>query len=142
MIVYLDAPDISERIKEIVFRLELDHVRADRVACYRSKGSSAKGTIARCHALPKIMQKALQCQPFYIIEVISEEFDEMPEDEQTRTLVHELLHIPLAFGGGFKHHDFVNDEMVERFYKKFMIEKEKEQKNIDFKDKLKDVFKR
>ncbi len=142
MIAYLDAPDISERIKNIIFKLQLDHVKVDRIACFRSKGSGAKNTIARCHALPKIMQKALNCQPFYIIEVISEEFDKMPYEEQTKTLIHEILHVPVAFGGGFKHHDYVNEAMVDKFFKQYNNLNDVEKQETLFKDKIKEIFKK
>lgn len=120
MIKYSDADDIKEKVRRIVFVLELDHVNLNRIAFIRSDGSAAEGTIARCHALSRIMQKGLECKPFYIIEVISEQFDKMSEEEKTKTLIHELLHIPRAFGGGFRHHDFVDDRMVNRFYRQFL----------------------
>ena len=117
MIAYIEAPDIMERVKEIIFKLELDHVQIENIACFRSKGSAAEGTIARCHALSRIMQQGLKRPPFYAIEVLSEEFDKMDEEEQTKTLIHEVLHIPHAFGGGFKHHNVVNKRNVEKLYK-------------------------
>jgi predicted metallopeptidase len=124
----------------------MEHVNLERVSCIRSIGSGARGTIARCHALPKIMQLSMHCEPFYIIEVLSEEFDRMNQEDQTRVLIHELLHVPKAFGGGFKHHDYVNDRMVERFYRQFVKEKNQEGQEEDFREKLKkaarDVFKR
>ncbi len=120
MINYLDAEDIRNNIKEIIFKLELDHVNLDRVSCIRSKGSNSKGVIARCHALSKIMQKCLDCEPFYIIEVVSERFDKMSEEDKIKVLIHELLHIPKAFGGGFRHHDFVDDCMVDKFYNNYL----------------------
>ncbi len=50
------------------------------------------------------MQLGMQQKPFYTIELITEKFDRLPEDEKTKTLIHELLHVPAAFGGGFRHH--------------------------------------
>lgn len=140
MIVYLDAQDITDKVKELVMKLELDHVQLDKIACFRSKGSNAKGTIARCHALPKIMQRALKVQPFYVIEVISEEFDKMSEDDKTRTLIHELLHVPHAFGGGFKHHDFVNKAMVEKFYKRYKNLDSEQNTEQTLREKIRKVF--
>jgi predicted metallopeptidase len=63
------------------------------------------------------MQAALGVQPYYVIEVISERFDGMSEADQTKTLIHELLHIPKAFGGGFKGHGYVSRDRVERLYR-------------------------
>ncbi len=56
----------------------------------------------------------------YLIEVISEAYDRLPADEKERTLVHEILHIPRAFGGGFRHHgDHVTERNVERLYQRY-----------------------
>jgi len=119
MIRYFDAIDIRDKVADIINKLGLSHIQKDRIACIRSKGSSARGVIARCHALPKIMQKSLHCNAFYIIEVLSEKFDKLSEEEQIKTLIHELLHIPHAFGGGFRHHSVMRKK-VEREYKKFI----------------------
>jgi len=120
MIKYFRAPDIEERMLDIITALDMDHINPARVVCIRSRGSSARRTIARCHAMPRIMQAALETPPHYIIEVIAEQFDSMPQDEQTKTLIHELMHIPKSFGGGFKFHDVVNRMNVENMYRKLV----------------------
>jgi predicted metallopeptidase len=120
MIKYEFAPDIQEKILEILGKTDFKHIDMNRVFCVRSHGSSAPGIIARCHALGKIWQKALDCKAAYIIEVISERFDKLPRDEQTRTLIHEIMHIPKTFGGGFKHHDFVTRKNIEKIYREFL----------------------
>jgi predicted metallopeptidase len=56
---------------------------------------------------------------FYLIEVISEKFDRLPPEEQTKVIIHELMHIPKTFGGGFIHHNKVHKKTVEQQYKKF-----------------------
>lgn len=119
-IKYEFAPDIQERIVEILKKTGISHIDMSRVFCIRSRGSSAPGVIARCYALGKIWQKVLDCKAAYIVEVISERFDRLPKDEQTRTLIHEIMHIPKAFGGGFKHHDFVTRKNVESIFREFM----------------------
>ena len=54
----------------------------------------------------------------YLIEIVSEKFDRLHPEEQTRTLIHELMHIPKSFGGGFRHHrPYVNRRTVDRMYK-------------------------
>jgi len=118
-IKYEEAEDIRIRIEQIVNALEMNHVKKERVFCIRSRGSSSRNIIARCHALPKIMQMCLKTEPSYIVEVVSEAFDRQSEEEQTKTLIHELMHIPKAFGGGFLHHDVVTRAKVERLYQKF-----------------------
>ncbi|MFH0831402.1 MAG: putative metallopeptidase [archaeon] len=101
-IKYEFAPDIQERIIEILKKTDIKHIDMSRVFCIRSRGSTASGVIARCYALGKIWQKVLDCKAAYIVEVISERFDRLPKDEQTRTLIHEIMHIPKAFGGGIQ----------------------------------------
>ena len=123
-IKYELASDIIPRLIEISKTLGMDHVRLSGVYAIRSRGSGARRTIARCHALGKIWQLALEIKAIYIIEVIHEQFDKMSNEEQDKVLIHELMHIPLSFGGGFKHHDFVHEGNVEKMYRKYLEIKE------------------
>ncbi len=116
---YQKAPDLDERVFDIVQRLEMRHVQLPRVVCIRSRGSKSRRTLARCHVLPKIIQEALGIKAYYIIEAISENFDGLSREDQTRILIHELMHIPKTFGGGFKFHNYVNRREVEKMYKLF-----------------------
>ena len=118
-IKYELAEDIQKEVNEIS-KLLFPHVKLDSVICLRSFGSSSRGTIARCHALGKAMQLALGRKGFYVIEIISKRFDKMNEEEKTKTLIHELMHIPKSFGGGFIHHNVVHERNVERMYEKFI----------------------
>lgn len=115
--IYEHAPELKEQLNKIVEILNMDHVDVDRVGCIKSHGSKARRVIARCHSLPKVIQKSMLTKPFYVIELISEQFDKLDEEEQIKVLIHELLHIPKCFGGGFKHHDVVNRRLVEKLYK-------------------------
>ena len=115
---YEFALDIQEKAEEIS-RLLFPHVIIERIRCFRSYGSSSKYTIARCHSIGKIMQKALDTKAHYVLEFISENFDKLDNEEKLKTIVHELMHIPKTFGGGFKHHDFVCEKNVNFFAKKF-----------------------
>lgn len=54
----------------------------------------------------------------YVIEVIAETFDRLDEEEQVKTLIHEMLHVPPSFGGGLKSHRYVTDARVDRLYEK------------------------
>lgn len=47
---------------------------------------------------------ALDISPQYIIEVITQRFDKLPEEEKERTLIHELMHIPKTFSGALVSH--------------------------------------
>ena len=118
-IKYEHAPDIQKSINEIASLL-FPHVKTDSVVCLRSYGSSSRGTIARCHALGKAMQLALGRKGFYVIEALSRRFDRLSEIEKTKTLIHELMHIPKSFGGGFRHHDYVCNKNIELQYEKYM----------------------
>lgn len=121
-IKYIPAPDIQQQADEIS-RFMFPHVKLDKVKCFRSKGSSSRRTIARCHTIGKLMQKTIGCEPHYALEFISERFDKMPEEEKTKVIIHELMHIPFSFGGGFKHHDWVCDKNINQLYRKYMISK-------------------
>jgi len=119
-IKYELAPDIQRDINEIALVL-FPHVKIDSVVCLRSYGSSSRGTIARCHSLGKAMQLAMgRKKGFYVIEVISKRFDKMKEIDKIKTLIHELMHIPKSFGGGFRHHDYVCEENIDLEYQKYM----------------------
>lgn len=97
------APDISRRISRLLKNLDLPHVRAANLVCFRSTGSTGRAR-ARIWSLPKIWQMALSVEAHYCIEVISEKFDDLSVDDQDRTLIHELLHIPLNFSGALVPH--------------------------------------
>lgn len=118
IIGYEPASDLqleAERICQILF----PHIKLGFFKCFRSSGSASKHIIARCHGLAKIMQKTIGCSAHYAIEFISEKFDKLSKEEQTKVIIHELMHIPHNFGGGFKHHDHVTRENVEKMYKNY-----------------------
>ena len=119
-IKYELAEDVMKRIFDIAKTLGMEHVRLSGVYAIRSHGSGSRRTIARCHALSKIWQLALSIDAVYLIEVISEQFDKMSREEQDKVLIHELMHIPLSFGGGFKHHDFVTHRNVDKIYEQYV----------------------
>lgn len=118
-IKYLEAPDIKKRVDEIAANLDFFHVVPQFVFCVRSKGSKSERTVARIHGLGKIWQEVLNLPPSYTIEVISELYDKLPEEDKEKTLIHELLHIPGGFSGGFRpHKGYVERKTVEQLYKK------------------------
>jgi len=117
-IKYEPAPDLQEKAKAIASAL-FPHVKLDNISCIRSFGSKSRGTIARCHALGKVMQLGMKTSAFYTIEFLSERFDRLSDEEQEKIIIHELMHIPKSFGGGFKHHDFVCDKNVNVFHEMY-----------------------
>ncbi len=105
-------------VNEISNKLELGH-DISRVKCIVSTGSKSRRTLARCHTISKAVQTALGIRSHYIIEVISENFNKLSHEEKIKTLIHELMHIPKAFGGGFKGHHYVNRRSVEKMYENY-----------------------
>ena len=126
-----EAPDIRERIERIVNILDMDHIKPERIVCMRSFNSTSDAN-ARIWSLPKIWQKALSVKSHYVIEVLSEKFDDMSEDDKDRTMIHELLHIPKTFSGALVSHKArvfdgkgghktvrINDRTVEKLFKEY-----------------------
>jgi predicted metallopeptidase len=117
-IKYVEALDVKKLADEIVEELNLSHVVPQFLFCFRSTGSSSKRTIARIHGLSKIWQETLNLPPSYTIEVISERFDKLSQREKEKTIIHELLHVPEAFAGGFRpHKGYINDQIVESLHR-------------------------
>ena len=101
---YYEAPDIKELVERIVSKLGFEYVELKEIYCFRSSGSKSRRTVARIHSLGILWQKALRTSPGYLIEVISERYDRMNREEKEKVLIHELLHIPHGFSGGFRPH--------------------------------------
>jgi predicted metallopeptidase len=121
MIRYERADDIEGEITDLIHKLQMTHIDGSRVACVRSRGSKSKRIIARCHGLSRVMQLVLNEKPQYVIEFISERFDTLNAEDRVKVLIHELMHIPRSFGGGFRaHRPHVTRRKVERMYRKFL----------------------
>lgn len=116
---YEIAPDIQARFADILQTLALGHVDPDRVVCLRSRGSSARRVVARCHGMSKVLQVALNIRAVYVLEFLSERFDRLDEAGREEVIIHELLHIPRNFGGGFRHHDVVTDRKVRLIHERY-----------------------
>ncbi|MEK6820268.1 MAG: putative metallopeptidase [Nanoarchaeota archaeon] len=116
---YEKADDIQRMAEEIVEKLNLRHIDTENIACIRSHGSKTRGVIARCHALGKVMQKGMKRKAFYTLEFLSKRFDKLSEEDKIKTIIHELMHIPNCFGGGFKHHDYVTEKNIITFYERY-----------------------
>lgn len=101
--IFKKAPDIKRRIDEIIKRLGMSYMNPPQVACIRSTGSVSRAR-ARIWAFPTIWQEALGIKPHYVIEVLEEKFNRLSDEEQTKTLIHELLHIPRTFSGALRPH--------------------------------------
>ena len=122
---YEFSEEWTKKARGIALILGFDHVDLHRIACVKSKGSKARGLIARIHAIGKAIQIGMQDKAFYSIELISERFDRLSKEEKTKTVIHELMHIPHSFGGGFRHHKpYVTDKTVNEAYKKYLEQTE------------------
>ncbi len=128
---YYEAPEIKQHVDQLAAECEFFHVVPQFVYVVRSKGSKAQRTIARIHGLGKLWQGVLNMPPAYTIEVISEIYDHMDPVEQEKTLIHELMHIPGGFGGGFRpHKGYVERRMVDQVYEKLKKKRAVGNKNL------------
>ena len=120
---WVDAPDIGRELRNIVKVLHLDHIIAKNIISFRSYGSTSRAR-ARIWSLPRVWQLALQVEPHYVIEILSEKFDKLSFDDQRRVLIHELMHIPKSFSGSLVPHrgryHAINHQTVEMLFKKYM----------------------
>lgn len=118
-----DAPDVKKKLDEIIKVLDLDYINSTRIFSYRTEGSKARA-YARTWMMPKIFQNALDIPPAYVIEVLSKYYDKLSDDEKTKVLIHELLHIPKNFSGallshhGKKRHIALDSSTLFKEYKK------------------------
>jgi len=123
-IEYFSADDVKHLVVDIVNSIPLDYIDVDRVFCFRSRGSRSKRGLARCYSFLKVWQKALNLPPYYLIEVISERFDRLSDENKKKVLIHELLHIPKTFGGGLRPHaGYVNKRRIDSLYECYIRSK-------------------
>lgn len=117
------APDIQEKVNKIIQVLNLDYINSLRIICMRSQGSKANA-YARIWNLPQIWQKALDIRTYYVIEVLSENFDNLDEEHKDKVLIHELIHIPKTFSGALRPHAYfeyrIDEKTVNEFYRKYL----------------------
>jgi len=74
------------------------------------------------------MQKALGRKGFYVLEFLSERFDKMSQEEQMKIIIHEMMHIPKTFGGGFVHHNMVTDKSVNQLFQEYKLKTDTQNK--------------
>jgi len=93
----------------------------EKIAVVKSRGSKTRRTIARIHSIGKVMMLGMgHKKSFYVIELISEKFDKQSKEDQLETIIHELMHIPASFGGGFRHHNMVCRRNVKIEFERYM----------------------
>ena len=94
---------IRERVVRLVIDLNIDWVMPDSIHTFRSYNSNSNA-IARIWGLNKVWQMALDSEPKYVIEVISERFDRLNDKQKDEVILHELAHIPRNFSGALMAH--------------------------------------
>jgi len=115
---YTDAPDVKHLVEEVIVKLDFTHLPPAKILCMRSHGSKARWTTARIHSLSQAWQTALGLEPRYLIEVIAERYDGLNQQEKEKTIIHELLHIPMSFHGGFRpHKGWVTKRRIDELYR-------------------------
>ncbi len=111
------------RLRRIVGILGFTHVDPARIFCVRGYGSTSEAW-ARIWGLPALWQQVLRIGPAYVVEIIEPEFSGLPEDEQDRILIHELLHIPRTFSGAIRPHRTptfrITRRTVEEYYQRYL----------------------
>jgi len=98
-----NAPDIKKRVSFLIKELDLDWVHKSQLHFFRSNYSASRA-YARIWGLSKVWQLALSEKPTYIIEVLSEKFDRLSDNEKDKVLLHEIAHIPKNFSGSLLPH--------------------------------------
>ncbi len=113
------ASDVEKTVSDIVDTLSYGHINEFRLICMRSRNATANA-YARIWNLPDIWQKALGVSAFYIIEVVSQHYDPLPQEKKEKVLIHELLHIPKTFSGALRPHRGkvkINERTVDELHK-------------------------
>ncbi|MBI3981196.1 metallopeptidase [Candidatus Microgenomates bacterium] len=122
---WVEDKQIEKRLQRILKSPFFSYINIKNITIFRSFGSSSRA-YARIWGFPRIWQMALNHKPHYIIEVISEHFDRQSYEDQTRTLIHELLHIPKKFSGALvphrgRGHNNIDRRIVEQIYQQYKI---------------------
>lgn len=115
--LYKTAPEIKKQISLLVKKLQLKHIKTKSLYCIRSFDAKTRA-IARIWGMPKLFNEVVGLEPSYIIEVNAKRYDKQSERDKTKTLIHELMHIPKTFSGALLSHKGkyhrINDREVEK----------------------------
>ncbi|MBU1326978.1 metallopeptidase [Patescibacteria group bacterium] len=116
---FVFAPDVQKILRKVLTNTPFDYVLAGQIVCMRSLGSSSRAR-ARIWSFPRVWQIALGQKPHYVIEVLSEHFDQLSPDDKVRVIIHELMHIPKNFSGALVPHrgihKKINNHAVEKIF--------------------------
>lgn len=107
------APDVKRIVQAVVKRISFPYIDQKRIVCMRSFGAKSRAR-ARIWSFPKIWQLALTQPAHYVIEVLSQHFDKLSDDDKTRVIIHELMHIPKNFSGALVPHRGIHKRIDHR----------------------------
>lgn len=114
---YKLAPEIKRQIRILIKELDYSHIKPNQIHCIRSFDAKTRA-YARIWGMSRLFKEVAGLKPNYIIEVIAQRFDKLPEREKIKTLIHELMHIPKTFSGALLSHrgphHAINDREVEK----------------------------
>lgn len=122
------APDVTRIMKAVLKTSLFGQVDPKRVVCMRSEGATSRAR-ARIWSFPKIWQQALNLPAHYVIEVLAHHFDHLSDDDKTRVIIHELMHIPKNFSGALVphrgRHARIDHRTVEHLFRAYKEAREK-----------------
>jgi len=95
--------DVQKKVLVLLKKLQFANFDSKRIFCLRSQNANTRA-IARIYGLSRIWQKVLGQKPAYILEIVSEKFDRLSENEKNKVLLHEIAHIPKNFSGSLVPH--------------------------------------
>lgn len=102
-VIWEKASDIDKRIVNITSKTDLGWKSKAKIYSFRSYNSKSRA-YARIWGLPRIWQMALEEEPSYVVEVLSEKFDKLRDSQKDNVLIHELAHIPKNVSGSLVPH--------------------------------------
>jgi predicted metallopeptidase len=114
---YKLAPEIKRQVRVLIKELKFTHIKPNQIWCIRSSDAKTRA-YARIWGMSRLFHEVAGLPPTYIIEIINQHFEKLSPREKTKTLIHELMHIPKTFSGALlshrgPHHQ-INDREVER----------------------------
>ena len=101
-VLWEKASDVEKDLKLLINLSKLPY-DIKNITSLRSYNSRARA-YARIWGLSRVWQMSLNVPPHYIIEILSEKFDELSKERKDEVLLHELAHIPSNFSGSLLPH--------------------------------------